>query len=148
MLLGSCGSDNKSDISQLNWMLGKWEGLDDQGLRFSEHWEASGAAGFTCKGSVTASNGDTLYKEVLKIEKLGNELFYISTVPEQPGPVHYKIEMISDKQVMFTNRDFDFPQEVTYTLEKTGVMSVKLTGNGKEDKTKKRLEELTFQKTE
>lgn len=148
MLLGSCGSDSKSDITRLNWMLGKWEGMDDQGLRFTEHWVATGAGTFSCKGSVTAPNGDTIYKEVLKIEKLGNELFYVSTVPEKEGPVHYKIEVLTDNNVLFTNREFDFPQEVEYKLEKPNALSVQLRGIGKEDKNKKRLEQLTFQKME
>lgn len=137
----SCGN-KKIGIADLSWMLGNWQGVTTDGTRFSEQWEKESATSFIGKGCALSPEGDTLFKEILKIEQLGDTAYYIATVPENPGPVHFKLASLVNNTAVFENKAHDFPQQITYTLEKNGVLNVELTG---ERDGKKAKEEMTFQ---
>jgi len=133
----------KSKMESLSWMLGSWQGVTAEGMRFHEQWEKTASGAFVGKGAALGPDGDTLFKEVLKVEELSGTPYYIATVPENPGPVHFKLISSKDNSAHFENKEHDFPQEIIYTLEKDGVLTVSLRGlrEGRPAQ-----EELTFQK--
>lgn len=127
VVLTACGSGT-SKIEDLNWLIGTWEGVDENTLTFVEKWERGSTNALNGKGATITPDGDTLFKETLKIELVEGTPYYVATVPENPGPVLFKLVESDNKHCIFENLDHDFPQRISYTLETKSTMSVKLEG--------------------
>ncbi len=127
LLLIAC-SDKPNDIKDMNWLVGKWEGVDLNNFRFVETWKRSDAKTLSGKGAALSNEGDTIFKEVLKIQPVEGELYYFATVPGNPEPVLFKLVEGDTAHLVFENRDHDFPQRIAYTRETRNSMSVKLEG--------------------
>lgn len=143
VLAAALASCSNPSIEDLEWMLGTWEGIDENELIFVEVWERGAGNSFVGKGATITPDGDTLFKETLKIELVEGTPYYVATVPENPGPVLFKLVEGDEKHCIFENLDHDFPQRIAYTLETKSTMSVKLEGieNGLP-----RMESLSFEK--
>ncbi len=126
-MLTSCTSGEEK-IKQLDWMLGTWEGIDDNELIFVEVWNKGSGTWMDGKGATITPDGDTLFKEILKIELVEGTPYYVATVPENPGPVLFKLVEVDATHCVFENTDHDFPQRIEYKLETKSTMSVKLEG--------------------
>ena len=139
--LASCSDSGK--IEQLKWLLGTWEGVDDNELTFVEVWEQGTGNSMNGKGATITPDGDTLFRETLKIELVEGTPYYVATVPENPGPVLFKMVEGDETHCIFENLEHDFPQRISYTMETKSTMSVKLEGieNGLP-----RMETLNFEK--
>lgn len=109
-------------------MLGTWEGIDDNGLMFVEVWSKGSGTWMDGKGATITPDGDTLFKEILKIELVEGTPYYVATVPENPGPVLFRLVESDETHCVFENTDHDFPQRIEYTLQTKSTMSVKLEG--------------------
>lgn len=142
-LLASCGGEKKNSVDDLSWMLGSWQGVTAEGQRFSEQWEKDATGAMVGKGCGLGPDGDTLFKEVLKVETIEGTPYYIATIPSNPGPVHFKLVSLEGNSAHFENKAHDFPQQINYTLEKQNVIHVELFGtiDGKKAK-----QELVFEK--
>jgi len=127
LLFGGCTSGEEK-INQLNWMLGTWEGIDENELMFVEVWTKGSGTWMDGKGATLTPDRDTLFKEVLKIELVEGTPYYVATVPENPGPVLFKLVEADETHCVFENTDHDFPQRIEYRLETKSTMSVKLQG--------------------
>ena len=123
----SCGNAT-SDIEDINWLIGKWHGVDVNELVFNESWEREGKNSFTGFGCIITPDGDTVFKETLKINLVEGNLYYVATVPENKGPVLFKMVSGGKQNAVFENREHDFPQRISYLLENNNHMSVKLEG--------------------
>lgn len=143
LLVSFASCVDSAKIENLEWMLGTWEGLDDNELMFVEVWERGTGNSFVGKGATITPDGDTLFKETLKIELVEGTPYYVATVPQNPGPVLFKLVEGDKTHAIFENLDHDFPQRIAYTLETKSTMSVKLEGieNGLP-----RIESLSFEK--
>ncbi|HTF06534.1 MAG TPA: DUF6265 family protein [Bacteroidia bacterium] len=125
-LLASCSDSTK--IEELKWLQGTWEGMDNNGLVFVEVWEKGTGNSLNGKGATITPDGDTVFKETLKIELVEGTPYYVATVPENPGPVLFKMVEADETHCIFENLAHDFPQRISYTLETKSTMSVKLEG--------------------
>jgi Domain of unknown function (DUF6265) len=126
LMLSSCSSDEEK-LKELSWLIGTWEGVDANELTFVEVWEKSGKA-YVGKGATITPEGDTLFKETLKIEMVEGTPYYVATVPQNPGPVLFKMVEADDTHASFENIDHDFPQHISYTLETKNTVLVRLEG--------------------
>lgn len=140
LTLASCSNGSISDLS---WMIGTWEGIDENDLTFVESWNKGGENSMYGKGSTITPDGDTLFKEVLSIELVEGVPYYIAKVPENPAPVLFKLVEADQTHCIFENLEHDFPQRISYTLETKSTMFVKL--EGMKDGLPK-TESLTFEK--
>lgn len=122
----SCTESDK--IDELNWLIGTWEGVDDNTLTFVEKWESGTGNSLNGKGATITPDGDTLFRETLKIELVEGTPYYVANVPENPGPVLFKMVEADAQHCIFENLNHDFPQRISYTLETKSTMSVKLEG--------------------
>jgi hypothetical protein len=143
VLLASCSESAK--IEELKWLQGTWEGMDNNnGLVFVEVWEKGTGNSLNGKGATITPEGDTVFKETLKIELVEGTPYYVATVPENPGPVLFKMVEADETHCIFENLDHDFPQRISYTLETKSTMSVKLEGVDETNLPK--IESLNFEK--
>ncbi len=123
----SCTSGEEK-INEISWLLGTWEGIDDNELMFVEVWTKGEGTWMNGKGATITPDGDTLFKEVLKIELVEGTPYYVATVPENPGPVLFKLVESDASHVVFENLDHDFPQRIEYTLQTNSTLFVRLDG--------------------
>ena len=123
----SCGNST-GDIEDISWLIGTWSGRDMNDLTFNENWERDGKNSFTGSGSTVTPDGDTIFKETLKINLVEGTPYYVATVPGNKGPVLFKMVKGDKQNAIFENREHDFPQRIAYTLENNNHMSVKLEG--------------------
>lgn len=138
----SCGNSN-SAIEEISWMIGSWQGTDINTVIFNESWHREGK-GFVGAGCSLSPAGDTLFKENLKIELVEGVPYYIVTIPPKKEPVLFKMVKGDDHNAVFENRDHDFPQRISYLLQKNNTLKVKLEGI---EKGQPKIETLEFVKS-
>lgn len=139
LALSSCSK--KYAVKDFEWLEGNWKG-QDSGYAFYESWKITG------KNTMTGFGGayqgwDTVFRETLKIENIEGNLFYIATVPENDGPVLFKLSSYENNEAVFENTEHDFPQKIVYRKELNGMFHVMLEGIRDNQKAR---EELTFLK--
>ena len=129
-----------SPMSDLELILHEWNGQQD-GANFTERWEKVSDSEY--KGTGTGMMGtDTVFKEFLKIEMLGEEVFYVAN-PNNAGPVHFKLTRHQDDIFTFEKPDHDFPQQIIYSFKGEDTLLIQLLG--KRDG-QKAVEQLVFTK--
>lgn len=119
--LASCSGP----MDELSGLEGTWTGIQD-GNEFSETWTRSTDSKFTGLGT-GMMGGDTVFKEKLKIELMGEEIFYIAD-PNDEGPVNFRLTEVKDDIFTFENKEHDFPQQIIYSLAKQDTLLIQLIG--------------------
>ena len=116
-------------MDKLNWVLDRWVGEGNGGTMY-ENWVKADDNLF--KGDAcTIKNGDTIFTESLKIEKIGEDIFYAAEVPHNPGPVSFKLINLTDTEAVFENPEHDFPNKIIYTLKEDGSLYARIEGKNK-----------------
>ncbi len=138
----SCGN-NGGQTEDISWLVGRWQGTDINTVIFSETWqrEGKGMIGFGCSMS---PEGDTLFKENLKIDVVEGVPFYIVTIPPKKEPTLFKLIHGDDHNAIFENKENNFPQRISYLLQKDNSLKIKLEGI---EKGQPKIETLEYVKT-
>lgn len=110
LIFSAC--QTQADLSQLYWILGKWQINESNNF---EEWEKVSDDLYRGKGYETRKN-DTLLTETINIVQRGKEVFYIPTVTNQneAQPVEFKLVSTSATELIFENKNHDFPQRIIY----------------------------------
>ena len=132
ILLFSCESSNKTTptvakhelIQSIDWFIGRWENTSDEGT-LSETWKQesdSSLAGET----YFVSNGDTLFRESIRLVETGGKLNYIPVVSDQNDgkAVVFTQTHSSANTIVFENQQHDFPQKIHYTQRNDSLIAV------------------------
>lgn len=123
----------KSDLQQLEWLLGSWENLSAEGNSY-ERWKKIsdtqyGGIGFVLSGS------DTVFYEQLLLEQRKDGLYYIPVVRNQNNaePVPFKLSSATNETFIFENLQHDFPQQILYRRVTPDSLYAEISGteNGK-----------------
>jgi Domain of unknown function (DUF6265) len=124
---------NDKPIEKAQWILGRWEYIDKDGL-LTEEWTKQNDSVFVGYSSYVM-HGETLFEEQLRMEQHGNDLFYIPTVKDQNGgkAVEFKLTAITANSFVFENPAHDFPQTISYTHPTPDSLVAEIAGteNGK-----------------
>lgn len=131
LLLVQCGND--MTIKNVEWVVGRWEGRDVNDLVFHESWERAGANSLNGQSFTTSPDGDTLWKEALKMETVEGAPYYVALEPKTKAPILFKMIECDDHHAVFENKERDFPKRILYRLETNNTMTIKREGfeNGK-----------------
>lgn len=115
VILLSCGQKAGDPLAKLNWLAGTWQHAEDSTHSY-EIWNKTNDTLFTGIGFVSKGT-DTVFMEHIRIQKRGNEIFYIPTVIGQNNnaPVEFKMLADSNGWFIFENKLHDFPQRIAYT---------------------------------
>ncbi len=143
LLLFFAACDKPGTIEDISWILGQWEGVDDNSAIFHERWTKENATTYSGMGCMLTPEGDTIFKETLKINLVEGVPYYVATVPGNPGPVLFRMVKGDATNAVFENKDHDFPQRIAYTLETKNTMSVRLEGI---EKGTPKIERLRFER--
>jgi len=135
MLLGAWTQES-TDIKKADWLIGTWENKTSKGSLY-ETWRKINDREYRGKSYILQGK-DTVVFETIQIVQDGSNLFYIPTVKDQNNnqPVHFIAKTSSATQLVFENRQHDFPQVITYTKTGTDALTAEISGtkNGKERK--------------
>lgn len=129
-------------MDKLNWILDKWVGEGNGGTMY-ENWVKADENLFNGE-AYTIKNGDTIFTESLKIEKIGDDIFYVAEVAHNPGPVSFRLIELSDTGAVFENPGHDFPNRIIYTLKDDGSLYARIEGKNK--KGEEKIGEFFFKK--
>jgi hypothetical protein len=122
------------NLNKLSWVLDTWVREGEDGKSY-ERWNKASDSLYE-GGSETIKNGDTVFNEKLKLQKIGDEVFYIADVKHNPAPVYFKMVNITDTEAVFENQEHDFPKKITYKNEE-GKLHAWIEGPGKNGDWKK-----------
>ncbi|MFT4568643.1 MAG: hypothetical protein ACI9FN_003612 [Saprospiraceae bacterium] len=101
-------------IINLDWLLGDWiRTNDEEGSTTYEIWNKNSDMLYTGIGVSIASNGDTIFREDLKIISMNDHwVFEVSGVNESPTPFTFQETEVQSFSVY--NRKNEFPKFIKY----------------------------------
>ena len=126
LLLARCGND--MTIQNIDWVVGRWEGRDVNDLVFHESWERAGQHTLSGQSFTTSPEGDTLWREALKVEMVEGVPYYVALEPKTKAPILFKMIEGDAHHAVFENKERDFPKRVFYRLETNNTMTIKREG--------------------
>ena len=105
----------KNKLTQLSWMLGKWQ-MQTNGGAIIEEWAKSSDSLWQGVSYAVSHYGDTQFAENIKLNYVNDQLVYLPTVSDQNEnkEVSFAEKSFSDSLVVFENMDHDFPQRIIY----------------------------------
>jgi len=128
----SFGQNKVTSISDLAGMAGCWEHRDvKKSLLMSEQWMKPSGTSIFGVGR-TVKKGKTVDYEFMRIEQRDDGIYFIAQPKENAVETPFKLIRSTLSEVVFENKDHDFPQRVIYTL-KGNTMTGRIEGdqNGK-----------------
>lgn len=119
-------ANQNAGIEQLEWISGCWV-LDDGKQRTEETWMKP--AGKSMVGmSRTVAAGKTVHFEQIQIREVNGQLAYIVALGMGVKPTAFKLARNSANEVVFANREHDFPQRIIYRRESTDALFARIEG--------------------
>lgn len=113
--LSFCQKDNSSD--QFKWMTGIAKGDKGKGA-FFESWKIKNESLLLGSGHYIVE-GDTVFSETLRLQKIDKYWCYIPIINGNPPTLFVMIKSEAN-EVIFENKEHDFPQRIGYKITKNG----------------------------
>ncbi len=126
----SC-KNNSMEFEKINCLEGNWQNISDSS-KFYENWKKINDSLFDGEAFVIAGN-DTVFNEKMSIEKSGENIFYNATVSDQneAKPISFKLIYFFKTEMIFENKEHDFPNKITYKKISDDLLTVKIEGKQK-----------------
>ena len=121
-------SDSGEDtrFAQLVWIAGEWQREVDKKI-YRESWEVAHALQLNGR-AYKIVDGDTTVTELLSLEQIGDDIFYIPIVSHNPGPVKFKLVRVDESEAVFENMDHDYPNRIIYRRQEDGGLHARIEG--------------------
>jgi len=133
LLISLCSSSNIPEPAQHKaaWLVGTWVNHRPNGDIY-ENWLKTGDMELTGK-SYKLRGGDTVLLETIHLIQKDNVLFFIPVVTDQNGGKPVRFQEISGKadELLFENKQHDFPQFISYRKITTDSLVAEISGNQK-----------------
>jgi len=145
--LTAFGQEQKAappSLARLAWLAGSWR-QEKAGRVVDEQWMAP-AGGVMLGMARTVAKGKVLEYEFTQIrEGPGGELFFVAQ-PAKQKEAAFKLVAQTETDVVFENKEHDFPQTIAYSLRADGSLLAYVEGP-KADGTTRRVE-YTFRRVQ
>ncbi|RXK56266.1 hypothetical protein ESB00_10440 [Oleiharenicola lentus] len=113
-------------LDRLAWLAGSWR-MERAGRVTDEQWMAP-AGGVMLGMSRTVAKGKVVEHEFLQIRSgPGGELYYVA-LPARQKEATFKVATQSETEVVFENKEHDFPQVIGYRLNADGSLLAWIEG--------------------
>jgi hypothetical protein len=116
-------------FKKLSWIVDSWISPPGESITY-ENWTKIDDTTFSGE-SHTIKNGDTVFSEQLKIEKISDDVYYTAIVKHNPGPVHFKLVELGENKAVFENAKHDYPNRIVYELKDDGSLYARIEGKNK-----------------
>jgi len=116
----------KEPLDALTWLEGEWVRETTRGEAV-EIWDR--VSDDTMEGSATlATEEGRVVTEFLRIEGLGEDVFYVAKPRENAMPTPFRLVSSDKTHFVFENPDHDFPQRIIYVREDYRHLRVRIEG--------------------
>lgn len=127
-VLTGCGSSSVTDVTrEFAWLEGTWKLLDTEMAVF-EAWHLEGEE---WQGeSYAAVDGMKVPTERIRLYRQGRQIIFSQRVKDRDGgePVDFILTTRKKNAYTFSNPDYPFPSEITYTRVSDVAMKVHVSG--------------------
>ncbi len=111
MAVVGCNGKMHTDVAEVEWLLGRWEGVTEEGTAIEE-WTKESDEKMLGTG-VFIIGDDTVFSEALAIIVGYNTLIYEAD-PSGQTIVQFPLAASKKNEIVFENLEHDFPQRITY----------------------------------
>jgi hypothetical protein len=119
-----------NDFAKLAWLEGTWNRTNVKpGRNGNEHWTKMSETELNGLG-LTMKGQDTVSLEKLKLMIKDANIFYVADVPENKGPVYFRLTEVSETSFSCENPDHDFPKKIIYQRDGKKLKAT-ISGNGR-----------------
>ncbi len=125
-------------IDKLAWLAGSWR-MEKAGRVVEEQWMTPAAGAMLGMSRTVAKNRVVEFAFLQIREGPGGTLFYVYQ-PSGDKEAAYQLLSLKDNEVVFENREHDFPQRILYTHQADGSVVAAIEGPPGADDTRKRVE--------
>ena len=127
-ILCALTTQQSESIKKAEWLIGTWENSTPKGSIY-ETWHKVNTDEYGGRSYILRDN-DTIVFETIRLVQEGDRLFYIPLVKNQNDnlPVRFALKAISSEELVFENKQHDFPQIISYTKINTDSMVAKISG--------------------
>ena len=116
----------RDPLSDLGWLRGTWKG-DAKKAIMIEVWERVSDSLMVGRG-LRVSGGDTVFSESLRLQRIGDEAFYIADVAHNRREVAFKLVHWTTTEAVFENLRHDFPKRIVYARNDRDDLHVYIEG--------------------
>ena len=126
------GKSPVTEIKDFDGMAGCWEQRNEaKKLLISEQWMSPAGTSILGMGR-TVKEGKTTDWEFMRIEQRADGIFYVAKPKENNDETAFKLISSDLNQVVFENKEHDFPQRIIYKLQGTKMIGrIEGNNNGK-----------------
>lgn len=125
-----------AEIEKASWLIGEWGNTSKEGV-LTETWTKENDSTFQGK-TYFITGKDTAFTESIQLMQQKDQLLYIPTVSDQNKGKHvsFTLTTSTENQLVFENKEHDFPQKITYNKISNDSIIAEISGmkDGKESK--------------
>ncbi len=133
LFITSCYNQYPNEtISELKTIVGNWQSY--KGVKFNENWIFVNENVFEGKG-FSMNGTDTAFSEKLKIEKVGDSIYYKVILDDNMVSVDFLLTEATINSWTFVNPNNDYPSIIKYLIKNDSLLTVTTTnirGNKKQ----------------
>jgi hypothetical protein len=119
-----------ANLDAMKRLLGNWRSVVGKNT-FMEHWSLTEEGSFVGHAEAVAEDGGAVNFENLSLVERTDGVFYIADVPQNDGPVEFRLADCDSNTFTFKNPEHDFPQVIEYQfLEGGGIQAHIMTLQG------------------
>ena len=122
------------ELEKASFLIGNWQKIDSTGT-LEETWKTENDSTFLGTSYFVQNKKDTLHSEQIELIENNKNLIYKATVKGENNnqPVAFQLTNADDSLLVFENPKHDYPQKITYTLQKNNTLKATVSGkiNGK-----------------
>src|ERR1043166_3071175 len=127
-------SNSASKLSDLSWIAGAWQTATGGRAQIEEYWMPP-AGGSMLGISRTVPGEKTVEYEYLRIEKRGEDIFYVASPGARYPATDFKLTRVSNQEAVFENPQHDFPKRIIYRKGSDGSLTASIdAGEGTKDR--------------
>lgn len=136
IVLSAAIAKQTNDLTKAEWLIGTWENKTQRGSIY-ETWDKVNDTLLAGKSYIIKEKDSIVFENIRIVREQAGWL-YIPSVKDQNGglPVRFIAKTISQTQLIFENKQHDFPQIISYTKINSDSLVAEISGikNGRERK--------------
>lgn len=117
------------ELNKANFLLGEWEKKDSIGV-LKENWIAIDDSTFTGTSFFIINEKDTIHRESMELMQDGEYLIYRTTIKGENKDEAIPFQKMDEKDslLVFTNPKHEYPNKISYQLNKNKTVKTTISG--------------------
>ncbi len=118
------------ELEKASFLIGNWQKTDSTGT-LEETWKTENDSTYLATSYFVQNKKDTLHYEQIELVENNKNLIYKATVKGENNnqPIAFQLTDADDSLLVFENPKHDFPQKITYRLQKNNTLKATISGN-------------------